>query len=81
MRCGFEDSNYFSVVFNREVGMTPVQWRHRSRKQRNQFAMPEADDIGRNDNHHTAQAQHANRTTPGVVPLFQHQPNQPVART
>ncbi|HHA1921995.1 TPA: HTH-type transcriptional activator RhaR [Enterobacter ludwigii] len=31
MRCGFEDSNYFSVVFNREVGMTPVQWRHRSR--------------------------------------------------
>lgn len=32
MRCGFEDSNYFSVVFNREVGMTPVQWRQRSRK-------------------------------------------------
>lgn len=32
MRCGFEDSNYFSVVFNREVGMTLVQWRHRSRK-------------------------------------------------
>lgn len=32
MRCGFEDSNYFSVVFNREVGMTPAQWRHRSRK-------------------------------------------------
>ena len=30
--CGFDDSNYFSVVFNREVGMTPVQWRHRSRK-------------------------------------------------
>ncbi|MGL5603341.1 MAG: HTH-type transcriptional activator RhaR [Silvania sp.] len=32
MQCGFEDSNYFSVVFNREIGMTPVQWRHRSRK-------------------------------------------------
>lgn len=32
MRCGFEDSNYFSVVFNREVGMTPVQWRHHSRR-------------------------------------------------
>lgn len=31
MRCGFEDSNYFSVVFNREIGMTPGQWRHRSR--------------------------------------------------
>ena len=31
MRCGFEDSNYFSVVFNREVGMTPGQWRHRHR--------------------------------------------------
>ncbi|WP_054180932.1 HTH-type transcriptional activator RhaR [Trabulsiella odontotermitis] len=31
MLCGFEDSNYFSVVFNREVGMTPGQWRHRSR--------------------------------------------------
>lgn len=28
MQCGFEDSNYFSVVFNREVGMTPGQWRH-----------------------------------------------------
>jgi len=27
MQCGFEDSNYFSVVFSREVGMTPVQWR------------------------------------------------------
>ena len=31
MQCGFEDSNYFSVVFNREIGMTPGQWRHRSR--------------------------------------------------
>ncbi|WP_347290235.1 HTH-type transcriptional activator RhaR [Kluyvera georgiana] len=31
MRCGFEDSNYFSVVFNREIGMTPGQWRQRSR--------------------------------------------------
>jgi len=30
MHCGFEDSNYFSVVFNREVGMTPGQWRHRN---------------------------------------------------
>lgn len=27
MLCGFEDSNYFSVVFSREIGMTPVQWR------------------------------------------------------
>lgn len=26
-RCGFEDSNYFSVVFTRETGMTPRQWR------------------------------------------------------
>jgi AraC family L-rhamnose operon transcriptional activator RhaR len=32
MQCGFEDSNYFSVVFNREMGMTPGQWRHRSRR-------------------------------------------------
>ena len=32
MRCGFEASNYFAVVFNRGVGMPPVQWRHRSRK-------------------------------------------------
>lgn len=30
MQCGFEDSHYFSVVFSREVGMTPVQWRTRS---------------------------------------------------
>lgn len=29
MRCGFEDSNYFSVVFTRETGATPSQWRHR----------------------------------------------------
>lgn len=27
MFCGFEDSNYFSVVFTRETGMTPRQWR------------------------------------------------------
>ncbi|MBJ3814339.1 HTH-type transcriptional activator RhaR [Shimwellia pseudoproteus] len=26
-RCGFEDSNYFSVVFTRETGITPRQWR------------------------------------------------------
>jgi AraC family L-rhamnose operon transcriptional activator RhaR len=32
MHCGFEDSNYFSVVFNREVGMTPGQWRHRHKR-------------------------------------------------
>lgn len=31
MLCGFEDSNYFSVVFSRETGMTPGQWRHRGR--------------------------------------------------
>ena len=30
MQCGFEDSNYFSVVFTRETGMTPSQWRHHS---------------------------------------------------
>ncbi|EJU7773291.1 HTH-type transcriptional activator RhaR [Salmonella enterica subsp. salamae serovar 4,12:e,n,x:1,6] len=30
MQCGFEDSNYFSVVFTRETGMTPSQWRHLS---------------------------------------------------
>ncbi|MBX4303570.1 helix-turn-helix domain-containing protein, partial [Mycobacterium tuberculosis] len=23
MQCGFEDSNYFSVVFSREIGMSP----------------------------------------------------------
>ncbi|MEY8713603.1 transcriptional regulator [Mangrovibacter phragmitis] len=28
-RCGFEDSNYFSVVFTRETGMTPRLWRQR----------------------------------------------------
>ncbi|EHL87413.1 HTH-type transcriptional activator rhaR [Klebsiella sp. 4_1_44FAA] len=25
MQCGFEDSNYFSVVFSREIGMSPGQ--------------------------------------------------------
>ncbi|MDI5349629.1 AraC family transcriptional regulator, partial [Salmonella enterica subsp. enterica serovar Kentucky] len=34
MQCGFEDSNYFSVVFTRETGMTEVSngkpsWRFR----------------------------------------------------
>lgn len=28
-RCGFEDSNYFSVVFAREAGMTPSDYRQR----------------------------------------------------
>jgi len=28
-RCGFEDSNYFSVVFTKETGMTPRMWRQR----------------------------------------------------
>lgn len=27
MQCGFEDSNYFSVVFTRETGVSPSQWR------------------------------------------------------
>ncbi|QTF06929.1 HTH-type transcriptional activator RhaR [Brenneria izadpanahii] len=27
VRCGFEDSNYFSVVFTKETGMTPRLWR------------------------------------------------------
>ncbi|NUU65835.1 HTH-type transcriptional activator RhaR [Enterobacteriaceae bacterium BIT-l23] len=29
MQCGFEDSNYFSVVFTRESGASPSQWRQR----------------------------------------------------
>ncbi|SFN18413.1 AraC family transcriptional regulator, L-rhamnose operon transcriptional activator RhaR [Izhakiella capsodis] len=28
-RCGFDDSNYFSVVFTRQTGMTPTEWRQR----------------------------------------------------
>jgi AraC family transcriptional regulator, L-rhamnose operon transcriptional activator RhaR len=28
-RCGFDDSNYFSVVFTRETGLTPSAWRQR----------------------------------------------------
>ena len=28
-RCGFDDSNYFSVVFTRETGITPSNWRQR----------------------------------------------------
>ncbi|MEG2691514.1 MAG: HTH-type transcriptional activator RhaR, partial [Hafnia sp.] len=28
-RCGFEDSNYFSVVFTRDAGLTPREYRQR----------------------------------------------------
>lgn len=28
-RCGFDDSNYFSVVFTRDTGLTPTAWRQR----------------------------------------------------
>lgn len=28
-RCGFDDSNYFSVVFTRDIGLTPSAWRQR----------------------------------------------------
>lgn len=31
-RCGFEDSNYFSVVFTRETGVTPSAWRQRFKR-------------------------------------------------
>ncbi|ALR74791.1 HTH-type transcriptional activator RhaR [[Enterobacter] lignolyticus] len=55
-RCGFEDSNYFSVVFNREVGMTPGQWRHRHRTTARSVRHAEADNIGGDNNHHTAKA-------------------------
>lgn len=34
IRCGFEDSNYFSVVFTREMGMTPREWRQRHGEQK-----------------------------------------------
>ena len=33
-RCGFDDSNYFSVVFTRETGLTPSAWRQRFLPQR-----------------------------------------------
>lgn len=33
-RCGFDDSNYFSVVFTRETGLTPSAWRQRFVPQR-----------------------------------------------
>lgn len=33
MLCGFEDSNYFSVVFTRETGVTPRQWRQHTERQ------------------------------------------------
>ncbi|WP_058910572.1 HTH-type transcriptional activator RhaR [Entomohabitans teleogrylli] len=42
-RCGFEDSNYFSVVFTREAGMTPSQWRQHSGEPPQETAMPAAD--------------------------------------
>ncbi|MDJ0090937.1 HTH-type transcriptional activator RhaR [Pantoea allii] len=33
-QCGFDDSNYFSVVFTRETGLTPSAWRQRFLPQR-----------------------------------------------
>ncbi|ANS42521.1 HTH-type transcriptional activator RhaR [Serratia inhibens PRI-2C] len=39
-RCGFDDSNYFSVVFTRETGVTPSAWRQRfERAERPAFAL------------------------------------------
>ncbi len=81
MRCGFEDSNYFSVVFNREGGDDAGSVASsQSKRQRNQFAMPRPTILAAMIITTQPEAQHANRTTPGVVPLFQHQPNQPAAQ-
>ena len=33
-RCGFDDSNYFSVVFTRDTGLTPSAWRQQFVPQR-----------------------------------------------
>ncbi len=44
MQCGFEDSNYFSVVFSREIGMSPGQWRQRSRASPPEERRNQADD-------------------------------------
>ena len=33
-RCGFDDSNYFSVVFTRDTGLTPSAWRQQFMPQR-----------------------------------------------
>lgn len=51
MRCGFGDSNYFSVVFARETASTPLQWRQRAAAL---AGHTQPDHVGRNDNDNTA---------------------------
>lgn len=54
MRCGFEDSNYFSVVFARETGLTPLQWRQQENAGLTRHSDPH--DISGDNNHHAARA-------------------------
>lgn len=76
--CGFEDSNYFSVVFtrNRDDAQPVASSQFAERLIRHAHA----DDVGGNNNHHTTEAQHRYRTATCIVPLFQHQPDDTAAQ-
>lgn len=54
MHCGFEDSNYFSVVFARETGMAPLQWRQQMNAPLVRHA--KANNIGGDNDDHAADA-------------------------
>ncbi|STL48185.1 transcriptional activator RhaR [Escherichia coli] len=77
--CGFEDSNYFSVVFtpgNRDDAQPVASSQFAERLIRH----ADADDVSGDNNHHTTEAQHRYRTASCIVPLFQHQPDDTAAQ-
>ncbi len=80
MQCGFEDSNYFSVVFSREVGMTPVNGVIVVELPPDQLAMPRPTILAATMITTQPGAQHAHGASARIVPLFQYQSDNTAAQ-